>query len=281
MTKSSTRRNGATSLLLLALLAGPASAADPLTVMRAYCQADGRGDRLSAARWNAVGPLVAWNLEPAWDRLHLVRGFEMGTPRLRDGVVDIEVKYTLFADVSADGVRHDDRIESRTYTLEPDGDRGWRLRGPPPPPYVFASQADAQALATLLSPDDSPYLSNSAFTWRLLRDAGWELSHSNTADLPTAAGYRAERTANIGDLVLYYAGDTPYHVAMVDADDSVVSSTLNGGIRRTPFGAFAGEIRYLRPSRVPPPTPGAGVEGAATEPPRAAAAESPVGTPSP
>ncbi len=48
---------------------------------------------------------------------------------------------------------------------------------------------------------------------------------------------------------------------MVDSDDSVVSATLNGGLRRTPFGAFAGEIRYLRPvsdADLPPtPTPDA------------------------
>ncbi len=282
-----TRRNGATEeaspplalsvppilrlsllLALLALRAGPAAAADPLAIMRAYCQADGRGDRLAASTWSAVAPLVAWNLEPAWDRLHLIRGLEIGTPQRRDDVVDIDVKYTLFADVSADGVRRADRIESRRYVLEPSGERGWRLRGPPPPPYIFETQADAAALAALLSPDDPAYLSNSAFVWNLLHDAGWEIAHSNTADLPSAAGYTSERTANVGDLVLYYVDGTPYHVGMVESDDAVVSSTLNGGIRRTPFGAFAGEIRYLRPAAGPPSAPTASGAADATPPAR-------------
>ena len=42
---------------------------------------------------------------------------------------------------------------------------------------------------------------------------------------------------------------------MVESDDRVVSTTVNGGLRRTPFGAFAGEIRYLRPGAAPPDTP--------------------------
>jgi len=102
-------------------------------------------------------------------------------------------------------------------------------------------------LLALLSPDDSTYQSNSSFVWHLLRDAGFELPYVDTIDLPTAYGLRLERTANIGDLALYYSGGVPYHVAMVESDDGIVSATLNAGLRRSPFGAFAGEIRYLRP----------------------------------
>ena len=64
---------------------------------------------------------------------------------------------------------------------------------------------------------------------------------------PSAPDFSTERTAEIGDLALYYDGDRPYHVGVVESDETVVSATLNGGIRRTPFGAFAGEIRYRRP----------------------------------
>jgi hypothetical protein len=69
---------------------------------------------------------------------------------------------------------------------------------------VFASQADPDALVALLSPDDSTYQSNSSFVWHLLRDAGFDLPYADTIDLPTAYGLRLERTANIGDLALYY-----------------------------------------------------------------------------
>ena len=224
--------------------------------MRAFCQADGNGARLRGSTWPAVAPLVAWGLEPAWDHLHLIRGYEIGTPATRDGLIDVEVKYTLARRCAAAACAPD-RIETRRYMLEPNDAGGWRLRGPPPPPYVFASQADADALAALLSPEDSTYQSNSAFVWHLLRDAGLDLPTATPPTCRAAFGLRAERTANVGDLALYYADGVPYHVAMVDSDDGVVSATLNGGLRRTPFGAFAGEIRYLRPVSAAdlPPTP--------------------------
>lgn len=236
-------------------MVAPAAAVDPLATARAFCQADGRGVRLGPATWNAVAPLVGWSLDPAWDHIRLISGYQLGDPRPSGGNYEVEVQYSVVADVTADGVRHDPRLDTRTLTLEPAGDGGWRLRGPPPPPYVFESEADAEQLATLLDPANERYLSNSGFIWTLLRDAGWELPHRDTESLPTAVGYGAQRTANVGDLALYYDGDTPYHVAMVESDDRVVSTTVNGGLRRTPFGAFAGEIRYLRPGAAPPATP--------------------------
>lgn len=245
----------------LAALPRGAAAVDPLDVLRAFCQADGNGARLRPATWPAIAPLVAWGLEPAWDRLSLIHGYEIGTPTGQDGTIVVDVLYNLAQTIRSSGARGEARVETRRYILEPAGDRGWRLRGPPPPPYVFASQADPDALAALLAPEDGAYESNSAFAWHLLRDAGFDLPYADTLDLPTAFGLRAERTANIGDLALYYAAGVPYHVAVVESDDGVVSATLNGGLRRTPFGAFPGEIRYLRPvsdADLPPtPTPAA------------------------
>lgn len=248
--------------LLALLAAAPAGGADPLAVLRAFCQADGNGARIRAAAWSSIAPLVAWRLEPAWDHLHLIAGYEMGTPEQRDGAVEVKVDYTVVRTVRSDGARPDARVESRRYILEPIGDGGWQLRGPPPPPFVFESQADAAALVALLAPDDSPYLSNSAFVWQQLRDAGFDLPYADVLELPAAYGLRPERSANLGDLALYYDGGVPYHVGLIESDEGIVSAILNGGLRRTPFGAFAGEIRYLRPvsdadgSAAPSPTAG-------------------------
>jgi hypothetical protein len=239
----------AAGLALLALLLGAAApaSADPLRVARAFCQADGRGARLGAGSWTTIAPLVAWSLDPAWDHLRLISGYQLGDPRPRGELTEVEVQYSVVADVTADGVVYEPRVETRTLTLEQTDDGSWRLRGPPPPPYIFASEADADALAALLEPSNGQYLSNSAFVWSLLRDAGWELPHRNVEQLPDTPWYGAQRTANVGDLAVYYDRGTPYHVAMVESDDRVVSATLNGGLRRTPFGAFAGEVRYFRP----------------------------------
>ena len=245
---------------------------DPLEILRAFCQADGSGARLRPSTWAAVEPLVSWALEPAWDHLYLVHGYQIGTPQTEDGNTVVEVEYNLAQVIRTRGATAESRVEKRRYVLEPHGERSWRLRGPPPPPYVFASQADADALVALLSPDDSSYQSNSAFVWHLLRDAGFELPYADTTDLPKAYGLRAERTANIGDLAIFYGNGAPYHVGMVESDDGIVSMTLNGGLRRTAFSAFTGEVRYLRPASdadlvatpTPPQSPPRATEGAPT-----------------
>jgi hypothetical protein len=240
----------------LGLCAAPATAADPLATVRAFCRADGHGARLNASTWPEVAGLVEWPLEPAWDHVRLIAGYEVGTPRQSGGRVEVEVQYTVVADVRAGGVKRERRVESRGYALAADGAGGWRLRGPPAPPYVFESQADPDALRALLDPDDSPYLSASALVSRLLRGAEWEIPYTDVASLASSPHFAPQRTAEIGDLALYYDGDRPYHVAMIDSDETVVSATLNGGIRRTPFGAFAGEIRYRRPVVLRVPTRG-------------------------
>lgn len=218
-----------------------------MNIVRVFVQADGRGDRLDPLRWQAVAPLVAWALEPAWDHVFLIRGFELGTPQRKDGAVEVEVKYTVTAEVRSSGVTPVERVEVRSYHLDSDEDHNWRIRGPAPPPYVYASGADADALVALLSPDESPYVSDSAFVWRMLRGAGWLIAYATTDDLAISTDYTAARTGEVGDLVVYFDGDRPYHVGIAESEDTVVSATLNGGIRRTPYGAFAGEIRYRRP----------------------------------
>ena len=243
-------RLAAALVVWLIAAAAPVRAVDPLNTMRAFCLADGRGDRVDPRTWPRLADLVTWALEPAWDHVYLIRGFELGTPQIRDDGVEVDVQYTITAAVQSNVVAEAERVETRTYRLVRGDDARWRIRPPAPPPYLFASSADGAALAALLDPAGSTYVSDSAFVWRMLRDAGWPIEYAGTAALGSAAGFTAERTARVGDLALYYDGESPYHVGIVDSDDTVVSATLNGGIRRTPFGAFAGEIRYRRPAAV-------------------------------
>ena len=243
--------------LALVLAAPPVLAADPLYTIRTFLQADGRGARLAPSTWMEVGDLVTWSLEPAWDHLYLIRGFQLGTPLVREQGVDVDVDYTVVAEVRGGMVSEQERVERHTYHLVRGGDGRWRIRAPAPPPYVFASNADDTTMAALLGPDAPEYMSNSAFVWRMLRDAGWTVPYADVATLATAPEFSTERTAEVGDVVLYYDGDQPYHAGIVESDHTVVSVTLNGGIRRTPFASFAGELRYRRPiaTNVPTPTP--------------------------
>ncbi len=236
------------SALALLAVAGPAVAADPLATVRAFCRADGHGDRLQPRSWANVAHLVTWELEPAWDRVLAVRGYEVQTPRIRGADVEVDVTYTVTADVQAGKVHRDERIETRTYRLTPDDPGGWwRIVGPPPAPHVFETHVDLDAVAASLDPDSPDYTSASTFVWRLLRESGLDVPYTDTASLASAQWWTTALAPQPGDLVAYLAGGQAYHVGLVESEDQIVSATLNAGVRRAPVAAFAGETLYLRP----------------------------------
>jgi hypothetical protein len=232
---------------LAATLASTAArAVDPLAVVRSFCQADGSGDRLSVVSWHNLAPLVDWRIEPAWDRLILVNGYEITTPRVVGRRVEVEIKYDVTGQVNPGEVVKKRRAETVTLSLEPDEISGWRVSGPPHPPHVFENAADPEALAELLEPE-SNYESNTAFVWLLLRDAGLDIPYTPSASIPESSHFEEVGTAAPGDLVVYYANGTPYHVGWMESEDSVLSASLNLGRRSAPFSAFAGPIHYWRP----------------------------------
>jgi hypothetical protein len=238
-------RLGFILLSALTVLCTPALGADPLNTMRAFCRADGFGDRLQPSSWINVAPLVSWRIEPAWDQLRLIRGYEMGTPKLREDGVEVEVSYTVSGELRAGSVSREIRLESRTYRLvtEDDGEN-WRIVGPPPVPYLFESQADVEELSTLLKPEDGSYVSNSAFVWHLLRHRHPDLPYRDTASLANAIYLVGTEEPKAGDLALFYDGDVPFHVGVVEADGVIVSATMNAGVWRGPVSRMPGEVRY-------------------------------------
>jgi hypothetical protein len=234
-----------TFLFALTLLCHPASGADPLKIMRAFCRADGLGDRLQPSTWINVAPLVDWRIEPAWDQLRLIRGYEMGTPRLREDGVEVEVLYTVSAELRAGKVSREIRIESQTYrlTTEDDGEH-WRIAGSPPVPHLFESEADVAELSALLAPGDSSYVSNSAFVWQALKANHPDLPYRDTASLRNAIYLVETQEPKPGDVALYYDGDVPFHVGVVEAEDVVASATMNAGVWRGRADSFPGTVVY-------------------------------------
>lgn len=251
-------RNAAATWVLAFGLILPwrAAADDPLNTVRAFCVADGRGDRIDPRTWSKVAPLVAWRLEPAWDRIMLVQGYQVGTPIRSGDEVTIDVDYTVLAEVGPGTVDERTRVERHTFRLGHDeGDDRWRILPPPPLPYVFRSEADAEALSKLLDVETAHYVSASELVWRLASGAGWDLPHAATAALPNSNYLYRVENRRVGDLVFYFDGDLAYHVGMLEKEDEVVSSTLNAGIRRTPIDAFAGAVQYRRLLPRPRETP--------------------------
>jgi hypothetical protein len=233
---------------------GAAAAADPLAVLNTFCRADGSGARLRARTWSQVGSLVAWTLEPAWDHLTLISGYQVSTPRGDGDRVEVDVQFTVTGEVRPGRIVSGERIENLTYTLmrEAQGD-DWVILGPARPPHVFASNVDPHAMAVLLAPASDSYESASSLVWRTLNQRpGVAISYLEIEQLGTTAEL-VDGEAAPGAVALYYDGATPYHAGIVADDDSITSATLNAGVVTVATDSFAGEIRYRHLAAVPPP----------------------------
>jgi hypothetical protein len=252
-------------LALVVLGLAPAATArevGPQSVVRRFCRADGVGQRVGISEWNAVAPLVAWPLEPAWDHVLLVASYQVGSPRaLEKGRVEVDVDYTVIGQVSALGLETGVHVETVTFALEA-ADGRWRILGPPPAPHLFWNRVDVERLRRSLAAGDVNFAPNTLFVYWMLRSVGWNVPLVPTSDLLSGETYRVVREPKPGDVVIYLRDGIPYHVGFLEADDQVVSSTLNAGIVRSVIGAFAGEVEYFRlvqpeakEEAVPDPTP--------------------------
>jgi hypothetical protein len=218
----------------------------PQAIVGQFCRADGLGQRAQIAEWGAIAPLVAWSLEPAWDHVVLIGGYQVAPARwLEDGSVTIAVRYAVIGEVSPFGLDTAVHVETVEFRMEA-ANGVWRVLGPPPPPHIFAHRVDMDALRRSLEFGALNFLPNSIFVWRMFQSAGWNVAFVPTIDLLNGQAYRAVDKPKTGDLVVYLRDGVPYHVGIVEADDQIVSSTLNAGVVQTAPDAFPGEMRFLR-----------------------------------
>jgi hypothetical protein len=258
-------------LLNVGLLVAPARATvgqrAAQSVVRDFCQADGFGQRVLVWTWGNVAPLVTWELEPAWDHVVLIGGFGVGAPRPDDtGVLAVDVRYSVIGQVSPLGLDPTVYVETVTFQVGMPDEGGWRIIGPPPPPHIFANRVDVEAMRRSLEQGGFNFLPNTIFVWQMFRAAGWDIPFERTVDLLSGPAYQPVDSAAPGDLVVYLRDGVPYHVGLLEAENQILSSTLNAGIVRTGIDAFAGDLKYLRvvapePAPLPDlviPTPSAG-----------------------
>jgi hypothetical protein len=247
-------RGLASAILPLLLLATPARAQVPEKIIASFCEADGHGERLHPTGASSFGDFLGWRFEPAWDRASLISGYEVRPESTGPDEVQLEVRYSVVADVTGEGVKDEERLDSVHLTLgRVDG--AWRILGVPPPPHLFASDFEAQRLFSELSPLSPAYLSSSKFVWRMLIDSGWSYPYMPASAYLGSPYFKAVSEPTIGDVVAYLSHGSPYHLGIYLGDDRVTSATVRGVVR-TPLNAFPGEIRYLRLTEASrPPTP--------------------------
>ncbi len=244
--RKSTKTIRLACLVLAAAVRTQAVESGPQAVVRQFCQSDGLGQRVRMPGWAAVAPLVDWPLEPAWDHVMLIGSYEVGSPRSdENGGIAVEVRYAVIGQVSALGFDTAVHLEAVDLRLEASAGR-WRIAGPPPPPHIFAHRIDIDELRQSLQSGGLNFMPDSAFVWQLFRSAGWNVPFVASADLLAGSTYRAVAKAHAGDLAVYLREGVPYHVGVFEAQDRIVSSTLNAGIVSTAPDAFAGELVYLR-----------------------------------
>jgi hypothetical protein len=242
--------------------AAPLSAADqgPQNVVRQFCRLDANGARLVAGRWREVASLVAWPLDPAWDHVVFITGYQIGTTRaLDDGQLAVDVDYGVVGEATAFGFEaasHTDRV---TFVLDTPDEVHWRIISPMVAPRVFASLAPSDEIVATLKNSRGAFVSSSLFINQLMHAAGWNVPYERAADLLSGKNYAATDDPQPGDVVVYVQDGVAYHAGILGQQRRVVSSTLNGGIVRTTLNVFLGEVHYLRliePQALPTPTVG-------------------------
>jgi hypothetical protein len=236
-------------IVVLAAVAPIAAAADlgPQGVVRQFCQADGLGQRVSVRGWTEVAPLVNWTFEPAWDHVVLITGYSVDSPRpTESGKMVVNVTYGVVGQLSARGLDTSDGTESVTFEVQAPEEAGWRITGPPPAPHIFSNRVDVDSMRQSLETGGVNFLADTLFIWQMFQSAGWNVALTPTFSLLDGTAFRAVDRPAVGDVVVYLRDGHPYHVGLLEAENQVVSSTLNAGIVRTAPDAFAGDIKYLR-----------------------------------
>jgi hypothetical protein len=232
-------------LVPLAAGAAPARPLEPHQVVSAFCREDALGARTAPRRFARVAPLVGWPLEPAWDHVVLIQGYEIGDPQqLEPGLVEVPVTYTVVGRLSANRKDAESHLSQRVYRVALI-DGSWRLTGAPPPPHLFANRVEAEPVQQGLQGADG-YLSQSRFVAEIVRAGGWTVPMETVVEMLAGATWGPVRQPQPGDLAVFFDGDLPYHVGIVEAPGRVVSATLTAGVVRSTLATFSGRVRYLR-----------------------------------
>ena len=119
--------------------------ATPEETVKAYCDLDAQGARLTSTTWSKVLPYISWPEEAGFDRAVVISGFSVGNVQKKnDKESTVTVAYQVLGSVSGDYVAGR-KTENVSFTVAKT-ERGWKITEPDfLPPHVLA-QAMARHL---------------------------------------------------------------------------------------------------------------------------------------
>ena len=112
--------------------------ATPEETVKAYCDLDAQGVRLTSTTWSKVLPYISWTEEAGFDRAVVISGFSVGkVQKKNDKESTVTVEYQVLGSVSGDYIAGR-KAESIRFTVAKT-DRGWKITEPDfMPPHVLA-----------------------------------------------------------------------------------------------------------------------------------------------
>lgn len=112
--------------------------ATPEDTVKAYCELDANGARLTSTTWVKVLPYIAWSEEAGFDRAVVISGFNIGkVQKKNDREAMVTVEYQVLGTVSGDytSARKTESISFKVSMTN----RGWKITEPDfMPPHVLA-----------------------------------------------------------------------------------------------------------------------------------------------
>jgi len=110
--------------------------ATPEETVKAYCDLDAKGVRLTSTTWSKVLPYISWTEEAGFDRAVVISGFTVQKARMNsEKAATVAVEYQVLGTLAGEYVASR-RSETVRFTVAMT-DRGWRISSPDfMPPHV-------------------------------------------------------------------------------------------------------------------------------------------------
>ena len=100
----------------------------PEDVVKAFCDLDGAGKRLSSLTWPEVLPYIAWKDEAGWDTVIVISGYKLTGVQSTKSGSHVTVEYSVVGESSRDFAILKS-VEKVRFNLRKTG-KGWKIESP-------------------------------------------------------------------------------------------------------------------------------------------------------